>query len=240
MRPRWTAQDTVQLVHEKFGHEQRAIAEPPLRAIERRVGFAVYHTTQVLHHFNASDATVLQGRSFGDLLFDEELTARHHDAQYAMAAHVMAAMENLCAVPELLSAAVFHSLKLAEFGVSPFLEQTDITFQNVLGVMRHLPHCRVVAPAMHALKSAPTHKYLEALVLESRSNAVISASVIFDATSCDSEPYRLRIQAFRHKGEDFGARDVDPLLLDEGRRVQRAVADTLLAVGECLRGPSQH
>jgi hypothetical protein len=221
-------------VHEKHGHEQRRMVEPPVRSLVRRLGFAVFHTGEVLRHFNASDANVLRGQDLSDVLFDPDRSAQHHDAQYAMAAHTLAAIENLHSTADLLAKAVFYSLKLQVLGEPPFLTESDVNYGNVLAHIRQLPACRVVAPAMHALKSAPSFEYLDALVEEGRRGMVVSAGVWFDGTGRDSETYRLRLPVFSHGDKQFSARDVDPLLLTEGLRVQQTVHAAMAAVNQRL------
>ena len=136
----WSIEDTLALVHDRYGPDQRALAEPSLRATQKRIGFAVFHTAQVLHHFNDSDANVLQGRDMR-VMFDADLSTQHFEAQYAMAAHAMAAVENLHAVADLLANAVFHSLRFASLGTSLFLSELDVNYANVLAEVRQQPLC---------------------------------------------------------------------------------------------------
>jgi hypothetical protein len=164
-------------------------------------------------------------------LFDPERFDRHHTIQYAMAAHTTAAIESLHATADLLAKSVRCALKLQLNDA--LLAPMD--YSQVLAQLRQKHEYRVVAAQMHALKSASSFEYLEAIVDEGREGSIVSASVVFDSTGRDPEVYRLRLPAFAHRGKQMPARDVDPFLLTEGLRVQRAVQSTMVAVTAKLR-----
>ena len=162
----WDVEYTLTLVHKQFGHEQRASVEPSLRALRTRIGFAHFHTAEIVRRFNASDQNILRGEDFLAVQFDEERTDQHSDAQNAIAAHAMAAAESLHSVADLLASAVLRALNLSPLGTVPFLSEADVTYERVLAFARTLPTCRRVAPAMHALKSESSFQYLESRKLE--------------------------------------------------------------------------
>ena len=235
MATRWNPQETVHLVHEVHGDEQRQIAEPSIRALGRRLGFTVFHTSEVTRLFLAYDAKMARSRDMLDAIFDAERASDHHDAQYAMAAHTLAGVDGLSAVPDLLASAVLFSANLLPRGAPPFSAPSDVNYASVLGYIKQLPSCRVVAPAMHALTATTEFQYLEALAERCRTEEVVRAGIWFDQTGRDPEPYRLKIPAFIHRGKSYFEKDVDPLLLKEGLRVQSTVQATMLAVNEFLR-----
>jgi hypothetical protein len=215
----WDPHETVRLVHEMHGHEQSRLAEAVMHAVRRKIGFACFHTGEVLRHFNTADASVLRGKGLPEVLFDPERMHRHHDMQYAMAAHTSAAVENLHATADLLARSVQCAFNLQVNGAL----SAPTEFSQLLAQLRQRHDYAVVAAQMNSLRSASSFEYLEAIVEEGREGRIVSASIVFDNTGRDSEVYRLRFPAFVHRGKQMPARDVGPFLLTEGLRVQKAV-----------------
>ena len=232
----WNEQETVNLVHRKHGHLQRQLAEPSLRSLPKRLGYAYFHTREAKRHFDKNEQDVLQGRGFDAIHATEDARADHNIAQFAMAAHATAATQSLHSLADILAHALFYSLKL-NLGVAPILKERDITYDNVLTCIGQMPAYFAVSAAMQTIKNADTFSYLHALVNQSKHREVIGSGIWFDNTGADPEPYEFRFEAFVRDGKAYGTKEVEPFLLGEGIRLNQAIVDTLQAVNAALTHP---
>jgi hypothetical protein len=142
---------------------------------------------------------------------------------HAIGAHVVACVQSLHAVPDILAHGVYFSLGLAR---SVRLKERAINAAKVQAELAEFVPTHRLSILLNELLTTGEFDQLSALSSHGKHRSIIKSSISADMTGADSEPIRLNFGDFAYDGQHYAKCEVLPFLEREFDRISKITLDT--------------
>lgn len=227
----WNAEETHKHVERLYGWGQLQLARPSLRSVVDRLEYARFHYHEAKDAFEALAAkhaetmTLVEVMSRGD-----ESTADLEEHQMRIGAHVLAVVQCLHAVPDILAHAIYYCLALNQ---SPKpLKEVAINVSSVAAALGDLPDGANVQRLLTELTGAGQASHIAALANHGKHRSIVRTGIAEDWTGKAPQRFELRFAEFTYRGTIFPHTAAMKLLADEFDRCGPLVMD----IGNALNG----
>ncbi len=222
---RWHISQTREHVQRLYGPRQRELVAPCLNSVVERKYFAAFHyqeATRLLREFRDAhlvDVSLLQ------VLFgkDEGPRERFNQVMFEAGAHVLACVQSIHALADILAHAVYYS-----FGMN--LRKPSIAEASIGTVaLLNLPTWKADEQQVKALLSEGANSrnftHIAALSNRGKHSSIVRPTLSENWTDDVAEPHELRFPAFTHKGVTYPQTAAAVLLESEYNRWSKLVVD---------------
>jgi hypothetical protein len=234
----WSVEDTREHISRLFGKDQLAIAKPCLSSVIDRQNYAHYHYHEAVGLLKKLvDAWPVES-SVLEFFWarDEEQEYELNQTLIKIAANVLACIQSLHAIGDILAHAVYFSLG-GNRAPNP-IPLSKISIASVLERLDQVDKLNPVATLLSDLKEGGKFKHVDALANHGKHRSIIRPVLWGDATHTAEEIYALRIPGFRYKGTDYAEVHMRDFVRAEYERIARVVVDTGNEVNAVLSGMS--
>jgi hypothetical protein len=193
----WNLEQTRKNVERLYGRTQLQLAAPCLRSVVERQGYAYVH----YQDFRKLLQTYLQSNAqhppetYLWWLAHEEGQEQFNEFILRVGAQVIACVQSLHAIPDILSHAVYFSLGL---NMDKPLPPQVINFNSVVKELGRVPDAVELRRVLISFNVAGAH--LSALVNRAKHISVVSQSFSEDWTGLRAERHVILMGGFEHRG----------------------------------------
>ena len=232
----WNWKTLIEDVERLYGRPQVQELHPCLQSIGRRQSHAQFHYQEakrlIAEQIGERDDQAI-AVDFIFMAGTEEYNEFHSQRRKAEA-HIVACMQGMHAVGDILGHVLYFALGL---NVRSPLKPREVSINRVRGM---LP-MGDIATKLDELTSHPDYIYISDVVNRSKHRNVIDVPYSVDMTGQDSQPHGLKFSAFQHGGKEGNARNhpsrwVNETLTKEYPRQSKTIVDIGLLLNQTLRG----
>lgn len=230
----WDIGATKYQIKRLYGHQQLEMAAPALRSIIDRRDYAYYH----YHEANDLFRTFAEKRLANEPLMwvihqSDESFSEFHWLITKIGAHVVACIQSLHAIADIMGHAVYYALGMNHSDNA--MRKANISATTVLKKLDGSAELSIVHRLLTELASGGSADHLAALSNYSKHRSIIRTAITEDWTGKEPERHRLTLGGFSYKGKPFPDTRVTNFLTDEHDRIARLIVDTGNAVNAVLQ-----
>jgi hypothetical protein len=186
-------------------HGKRVYSElsPCLGSIVERQEFARFHFHEARDALADFMATEHSSSEVLDLIFgrEAESTDSYRENSFKAKAHLVACIQNMHSVLDILGHVIYYSLNL-----KTATRDRDITLNHVFRSISKIAEYRHLEGQLQGLMAHEDYRYLNALVNRSKHKSVISPSLNMNMRKPENECKEFAFPHFRHNNRDFQKR----------------------------------
>lgn len=222
----WNLDETRKQIARLFGHDQVRLAKDSLRSIDDRMTYAWVHyqdAVQLIDGYideNLKSATLIEAVHFGG----ENRSAEFNLFIRKVGAHLIACIQSIHALPDILAHAVYFSLAI-NLTAKPIKERL-ITASSVAKRLLEVPDAEPVRLLLTELANGGGFPHLSALANHSKHRSIIFPSMNEDWTGLRTERHSVMFSAFEYDGRSFVRVSAKEFLVSESDRCSRLVIQT--------------
>jgi hypothetical protein len=217
-----------------YGHQQLEMAVPALRSVIDRRDYAYYHYHEANDLFRAFSEKRLANEPLMWVIHQsDESFFEFHRHITKIGAHVVACIQSLHAIADIMSHAVYYSLGMNRSDNS--LREANISVTTILDQLSGSAELSIVHRLLTELAWGGSADHLAALSNYSKHRSIIRTAMTEDWTGEEPERHRLTLGGFSYKGKSFPDARVKDFLTDEHDRIARLIVDTGNAVHAVLQ-----
>lgn len=231
---RWDMAATRNQIKRLYGHQQLEMAAPALRSVIDRRDYAYYHYHEASDLFRAFAEKRLANEPLIWVMHQsDESFSEFHWLITKIGAHVVACIQSLHAIADIMGHAVYYSLGMNHSDNA--LREANISATTVLEKLGGSAELSIVHRLLTELACGGNADHLAALSNYSKHRSIIRTAMTEDWTGEEPERHRLTLGGFSYKGKSFPDARVKDFLTDEHDRIARLIVDTGNAVNAVLQ-----
>lgn len=221
----WDMAETRNYIKRLYGHEQLEMATPALRSVIDRRDYAHFH----YHEANDLFRAFAQERLANEPLLwvihqSDESFSEFHWLITKIGAHVVACIQSLHAIADIMAHAVYYSLGMNRSDNA--LREANISTTTVLEKLGDSAELSTVHQLLTKLASGGRADHLAALSNYSKHRSIIRTAMTEAWTGEEPERHRLTLGGVSYKGKSFPDARVKDFITDEHDRIARLIVDT--------------
>ena len=221
----WDIAATRRHINRLYGHQQLELAAPALRSVIDRRDYAYYHYHEANDLFREFVQENLTEKSlFWGIHQSDESFSEFHWLITKIGAHVVACIQSLHAIADIMAHAVYYSLGMSRSDKA--LREASISAATVLERLGDSVELSIVHQLMTDLASGGRADHLAALSNYSKHRSIIRTAMSEDWTGEQPEKHRLTLAGFSYKGKLFPDTPVKDFITSEHDRIARLIVDT--------------
>lgn len=230
----WDIAETRNQISRLYGHGQLEMAVPALRSVIDRRDYAHFHYHEANELFRAFAEEHLANEPLLWVIHQsDESFSEFHWLITKIGAHVMACIQNLHAIADIIAHAVYYSLGMNRSNNA--LREANISATTVLEKLGDSAELSKVHNLMTELVSGGCADHLAALSNYSKHRSIIRTAMTEDWTGEEPERHRLSLGGFFYKGRPFPDVRVKDFIADEHDRISRLIVDIGNAMNAVLQ-----
>ena len=230
----WDMAETRNQIKRLYGHEQLAMAIPALRSVIDRRDYAHFHYHEANDLFLAFAQEHLDNEPLLWVIHQsDENFSEFHWLITRIGAHVVACIQSLHAIADIMAHAVYYSLGMNRSDGA--LREGNISATTVLEILGDYAELSIVRQFLTEMASGGRADHLAALSNYSKHRSIIRTAMTEDWTGEEPERHRLTLGGFSYKGKSFPDARVKDFVADEHDRIARLIVDTGNAMHAVLR-----
>lgn len=220
----WDIEATRDLIKSLYGHRQLEMAKPALRSVIDRRDYAHYHYHEANDLFMAFAQERLTEESLLWVIHQsDESFSEFHWLITKISAHVVACIQSMHAITDIMAHAIYYSLGMNGSGKA--LREADISAATVLKRLSQHVELSRLHQLLAELVSGGRADHLAALSNYSKHRSIIRTAMSEDWTGNELERHRLTLGAFSYKGTSFPDARVKDFIGSEFNRIARLIVD---------------
>jgi hypothetical protein len=210
--PSWDLEETLSSVERLHGCRQVALLRPCLRSLDDRQFYAGYHYHEYKRLLYESIDAQLSEKHIFELTFprNEESLTRIATLEKKVGAHVVASVQSLHSVVDILAHAVCYALAL-NLGERP-LGERSVTVKNVMDRLSYVPPLLSMHDVFKDIRANKEFVYLSALVNHSKHRSIVEPVLSVGFLDDPGPPYTIKFSRFTYDGITYDKRNVDEVL----------------------------
>ncbi|MGZ9709383.1 hypothetical protein ACXX82_00995 [Glaciimonas sp. GNP009] len=233
----WHIDVTQKLIQYCYSRSQLKLAQPSLQSIIQRQEFAKFHYHEANDLFSAFASKRLSGSSILQVAFGVEII---RDDFYLFmtkfGAHVLACLQSLHAIPDILAHAIYYSTGLDRSGKP--IKEAAINVKTVLERLEQTSDLEEVCRYLTSLVDDGYFGHLTALSNHSKHRSIIPTSLSEDMTGKVPERHQLKLAAFTYKKVNYPETCARDFIELEFNRISKLVVDIGNAINTVLHARS--
>lgn len=229
----WHIEETRRLIARTLGQEQLELAKPPLRSVIDRQEYGVYHYREAKRLFEAFKVAHLSDSQLIEVVFSDQdhvLTA-FQEFVVSQGAHVLACVQSLHAMGDILAHVAYFSLGLNEPGRQA---EAAIYAPDVIKRLKKATDTQAVGDLLSKLINDDGFHHIAAIANSGKHHTVVRPSLTEDWTGTAPEQHYMLFEPMIYKDKPFPKIGVSELLETHMRRNARFVVDVGNAVDAVL------
>lgn len=235
----WNMSETRNLIKLLYGREQLEMAKPALRSVIDRRDYAYFHYHEANNLFQAfAEENLVDEPLLWVIHQSDESCSKFHWLITKIGAHVVACIQSLHAVADIMAHAIYYTLAMNRSENA--LRETNVSATTVLKKLGESAELSIVYQCMTELTSGGRADHLAALSNYSKHRSIIRTAMTEDWTGEELERHRLTLGGFSYKGRSFPEARVNDFATDEHDRIARLIVDTGNAVHAVLQLRSEN
>lgn len=225
-RTSWDQEATRHAIGEVFGREQLELARPCLRSLYDRQFYAQFHYQRAKRVLQTYARKHLHSKNLFEVCLGGEGDdwARLNVEIRKVGADVVACIQSIHALPDILACAVYYSLQLDRVHLPARGRYVNHKF--VVDCLEKHPDLAAVRVALHSAVTAADYKHLAALANQSKHYSIIFPALNEDQTGVRAERHTISIPAFKAGDRAFPSVLVSEFLPRVYEQMSRALVDT--------------
>lgn len=232
----WSLHDTRNFVRHRFGVEQVELATQSLGSTIDRLEYARFHYHEVRELIETRIKPLQKSQRLLIAMMGaehNEQQRRYDEARANVGAHVVACIQSLHAISDILAHAVYYSLGL-NLQVDA-LSELQIAAGTVTVKLKANPNYLSLATSLEKLSSHEHSEYLKALTNQSKHRSLVKSVLWLDMTQEATKPMSLQFEDFSRGGKPYERREILPFLEGTFNQVSKIVIDTGVELNVVLR-----
>ena len=230
----WNMAETRNLIELLYGRDQLEMAIPALRSVIDRRDYAHFHYHEANDLFQAfAEDNLVSEPLLWVIHQSDESFSKFHWLITKIGAHVMACIQSLHAIADIMAHAIYYSLAMNRSENA--LREANISTTTVLEKLGDSAELSTVHQLLTKLASGGRADHLAALSNYSKHRSIIRTAMTEDWTGEELERHRLTLGGFSYKGKSFPDARVKEFATDERDRIARLIVDTGNAVHAVLQ-----
>lgn len=231
----WNLDETRKQIARLFGRDQLSLAKDSLRSIDDRMIYAWVHyqdAVQLIDAYideNLKNATLIEAVHFGG----EGRSADFNLFIRKVGAHLIACIQSIHALPDILANAVYYSLAI-NLTAKPIKERL-ITASSVAKRFLEISDAQPVRLLLTELVNDEKFSHLSALANHSKHRSLIFPSMNEDWTGLRAERHSVMLSAFEYDGNSLMQVSAKEFLVAESNRCSRLVIQAGHALNAVLQ-----
>lgn len=230
----WDMAATRNQIKRLYGHQQLEMAAPALRSVIDRRDYAHYHYHEANNLFRSFAEKRLANEPLMWVIHQsDESFSEFHWLITKIGAHVVACIQSLHAIADIMGHAVYYSLGMNRSDTA--LREANISATTILEKLGGHAELSIVHRLLTELACGGSADHLAALSNYSKHRSIIRTAMTEDWTGEEPERHRLTLGGFSYKGKSFPDARVKDFLTNEHDRIARLIVDTGNAVHAVLQ-----
>lgn len=231
---RWNMAETRNQIKRLYGHKQLEMAIPALRSVIDRRDYAHFHYHEANNIFRAFAEEKLANEPLLWVIHQsDESVSEFNWLITRIGAHVVACIQSLHAIADIMAHAVYYSLGMNLSDSA--LREANISVRTVLKKLGDSAELSIVHQLMTELAYGGRADHLAALSNYSKHRSIIRTSMTEDWSGEEPERQRLTLGGFSYKGNSFPSAGVKNFITDEHDRIARLIVDVGNAMHDVLK-----
>ena len=229
-------QDTRNFVRHRFGVEQVELAGLSLGSTIDRLEYARFHYHEVRELIETRIEPLQKSqRLFIAMMGAErnERQRRYDETRAHIGAHVVACIQSLHAISDILAHAIYYSLGL-NLQVNT-LSERQIAAHMVTEKLLANPNYLSLADSLKKLSCHEHSEYLVALANQSKHRSLVKPTLWLHMAQEATKPLSLQFQDFSCRGKLYERREILPFLESTFNQVSKIVTDSIVELNAVLR-----
>jgi hypothetical protein len=220
-----------------YGEDQVQLLSPCLNSIVDRKFYARFHFQEgmrLLQDFLQSGEHDESSLMRLMLSIGEEPSDEFHMRRRKAEAHVVACMESLHSLSDILGHAIYFSTGQNLDGKTR-LNPRKVSIQAIRPTLQALPNAAELGALTNKLTEHPDYKYLADIVNHSKHRSVVGTAFTVSFIEHAEQRYGLELRAFEYEGRVYSKRWTEPVLEKEYGRQSTLVIKIGVALNEWVR-----
>lgn len=218
----WNLRALRDAINDRYGRTHLDLVNPSLGSLVVRQRYAEYHYRDLKRLMRDAIDESAEQRDVTLLVLADQ-TGEFGLARFKAEAHLVACLESLHAIADLLAFVAYGALDLR----SEFRSERDVNFASVARVVGGRPEWSEISALMEEFETHADNKYLVDVVNHSKHRRVVGAAYHI---SFVMPQHGLQIEAFQRDGRFYPARFVDDFVPVEFARRSRLMC----RIGRCI------
>ncbi|TDF58115.1 hypothetical protein [Cupriavidus sp. L7L] len=222
----WNLKQTRELLRRKFENgNQFEKAQECLGSVIDRCEYARFHYYEIKEILE-KEITPSSGESKLVALFGGKSQESQREFDFALGkigAHVVACVQSLHAVSDILAHAIYYSLGINLSSDS--IPERRVRVSSVRNKLQNFAGYQLLSEALNSIVTHDHHAYLDALANHSKHRSLVKPGLWLDMTSGASEQFSLKFQQFEYDGNYYEEREVEIFLKEVLNQISKIVVD---------------
>jgi hypothetical protein len=238
----WYVKGTRKAIERVHGRNQLELVKPCLRSLYDRQFYSRFHYQRAESTLKRYVRKHLSDKDFFPIAFgvDEPAWNRFNVVIRKVAADLIACIQSLHAIPDILASAVYYSLALDRT-----IKPRQGGFVNHEFVTKSLDkdefvHLKAVNAALRIATKHGAYKHLAALANQSKHYSIVFPALNSDLTGERPEQYMLTFPAFTARGKPYPQVYVSEFVPPMYEQISKSVLETGHAIDVCLQSAALH
>ena len=232
----WDADETRSAIERTYGREQLRLARPCIRSLSDREFYARFHYQRAQRTLMRYVRTHLGSRDFIriSLGVDEDDWNRFNIVIRKLSADLVACIQSLHAIPDILASAVYFSLQLNTCFQPKAGRYVNHAF--VTKCLQEIKGYETVQEHLKAATAGEAAKHLGALVNQAKHYSIVFPALNADLTGKRTKQYMLAFPEFKSGKKTYPQFFVNDFLPPVHAQLSRSVVSTGNALNQVLSG----
>jgi hypothetical protein len=230
----WDTDTTRNEIERVYGQDQLQIARPCLRSLSDRQFYAQFHYRRAEETLKRYISTHLRLKDYVEISIgaDEGEWNRFNVVIRKLGADVVACIQSLHSIPDILASAIYFSLQLnTRFAPK---QGRFVNHAFVVDCLTEFQHLQSVQVQLKATVSGPQWRHLAALVNQAKHYSIVFPALNADFTGKRKDQYLLVFPEFTARGKRYPQVFVNELLPPIHEQLSRCVVLSGNALNQVL------